>query len=297
MKNLDKNLNDYVALAIEHYNDASKPSVYAAAAALIIARDAAAELNPESANAAAFIAAYEHAASIIDFTQLLTELENQKTAANAAMKNTRAKTDDSNTPESTKLPVKSFFDVLAEQQQPLSSLDMRKLYNETYNAGGNENHRAALNAACAHYAHAYASTYSAYVHAIAVAARLFDKNARQAVFVAAFTKRLNADLNHQPVEPGFFMAMMCSDTTQVMGTIILIAGLIALGLAIGGLTIPAVGAAITAATLSCVPIGATGMAMTLLGVGLFSARASTMGQWTQDNEMSKKAVEAVYACG
>ena len=296
MDNREKIITKICDMAIKHFHDGLKPDVFATTAAYAYSTAVATEKNPESADAATVVAAYESAASIVDLTRILACLADAKTRAREEMNSYSMKSNaGSSSPLAPSLRVfEKFTDALA-----LGAVkrDARERYNATFDQGQSTDDRPALSAACAHYSHAYAVARAAFVHATAVAARVPAGDAARAAFKVAVTARLHADFSYQPIEPGFLIQIMCSDTTKIVGVIMLIAGLAALSLACGGMAVASVGAALDSAGFSVASIITGGTAILTTGAGLLSCRLFTNKQWEHDNALSRCAVDMANGCG
>ena len=85
MDNREKIITKICDMAIKHFHDGLKPDVFAATAAYAYSTALATEQNPESADAATVVAAYESAASIVDLTLILACLADAKTRAREEM--------------------------------------------------------------------------------------------------------------------------------------------------------------------------------------------------------------------
>ena len=249
MKNQDKIIKKLIKIAIKHYDNGLHADLYATTATYAFARAAAAEFSAESAGAVAFVAGSENADSIVDFTNHLAKLDDSKTTIRNDMISHHFKMNTHTDEIPAPLLTVQFFEKIAEMQgrAPLGH-HASELYHSTFDTSQSEDHRLALIAACTNYAHVHSSARSAYVHAIKVAAPYPAGDSRRAVFTNAFTTRLSSDLSHNPINPGFFMAIMCSDTVNVIGWLLIMAGLMVLAAGVAGLGIASVGAVVASIT-------------------------------------------------
>ena len=295
MMNTDSSIAKLCGIAIQHYESGLSPDVFAAVAAHDISRGIAASISPTVADACAQVAAHEHARSIIELTQHLAQLACAKTQARTALQGYRVRLNkmadvELNTPATT--PV---FKMMTEKQNHVAQKPTaREHFIATFSASESPNHLAALNAACSHYPHVYASARTAFTHAVAVAALSPALDGHNSTaFKAALTARLAADLNYQPLEPSFFMALMCSDAAKTAGIVMLVAGLIALSLALGAYGVAWMGAALVGIGLSTTACTSVGVVMTTAGVGILACRFFTTNQAQTAREVRRLAVEGV----
>ena len=295
MINTDNSIAKLCGIAIQHYESGLSPDVFAAVAAFDISRAIAAAISPTAADVCAQVAAHEHARRIIELTQHLAQLACAKTQARTALQGYRVKPDNTDgvvlsTPATT-----PFFQSVTEKPKHASQKPTaREHYIATFSASESPNHLAALNAACSHYPHVYASARGAFTHAVAMAALAPALDGRNpAAFKTALTARLSADLNYQPLEPSFFMALMCSDAAKTAGTVMLVAGLIALSLAMVACVVAWMGAALVGIGLSTTACTSVGVVMTTAGVGILACRFFTTNQAQTAREVRRLAVDGV----
>ena len=291
MKNQEQIIKKLIEMAIEHYVDGLHADIYATTAAHAFARALAAENGSDCADPAAYVAGTEYATLITNFTHYLAKLGDSQTKLRHDMNNHRAKADPHSERKSNPLLAGIFFEKVAALQGNASiELHAHELYHSTFDTSQSESYRLAVIAACANYSHAHASARSAYLYAIKIAAPYPTSETRRTAFTIAFTARLSADLTLDPIEPSFFMAIICSDTVNVISWLLLIGGLMALSLGLAGFGIASVGAVMASTGLSNASLAIAGAAMTATGAGVFTCRFFTTRQWQQDNETSRNAV-------
>ena len=198
-------------LALKNYREGVRPDPFAATAAYAIATAAAAKFSPESAEAAAFVAV----STLIDLSKYAAQQAALATQASDLMKNFQVKEDGA----ADIKKIVSEFNKLVEQLAEVSfGVDASNIYDTAFptripstesesESDDSENYRFARHAASVNYTHGYACARAAYTHAVALAARYPVGAERDAAFKAAITKRLSADLLHEPIEPSFFMSI------------------------------------------------------------------------------------------
>lgn len=279
MKNPEKILERLIEIALEHYHAKAKPDCYATTAAHIVAKASAAEFSHECADAAAFIAATQDAENRLALAKYSAGLAEAAAKRHDAEKNyrARAKIHAGKAARNEEEREVSFADTIEE----INQIHIKQSATDIYNKAYKENAQQALNAACINYPYAYASARSAYVYAAAVAARYPEGIKRTNVFKHILTQRLTKDLTHQPIEPSFFMQIICSEAMKLFAILVLIVGLGALSLGITGLAVASVGSVLISMGMTSAATTITGAAMSSIGTGLFTARFFTHRQWEQ----------------
>ena len=273
-------------LALKNCRENVHPDPYAATAAHTIAAAAAAKFSPESADAAAFVSV----SSMLDLSVYSAQQAVSVTQMNGAMRNYHAKDEESVDP---KIIVSAFTALIKQLEQISFSRHANAAYESTFEPATSDHYSSALHAAYAIYTHAYACSRAAYTHAAALAAR-YPVEQRDTAFKDAITARLSSDLLSEPIEPSFFMHIMCSETAKVVGALLLVAGLAALSLGICGLAMVPVGAMLLSATsLSSASLTVAGIVSAATGGGLFAGRFFAAKKWQNDNEASAHAVNAI----
>ncbi len=295
MKNPDQVIATLIELALQHYQESGKPDSYATTAAHIVAKASAAEYCRESADAAAFVAALNDISSKVELSKYSAQLADDATKMHNATNRYHAK---AGVLAGRKIPAfdeieLSFEDIVNDLDDDSFGTDANDIYNSTFNAHKSDAYRLALIAACNNYPYAYTCARSAYVFSIAIAARYPEGDRRDAVFTTTITKRLTRELKHEPVDPSFFMQIMCSDAMKFIGVALLVAGLLAFSLGICGLAIVSVGAFLLNIGLTSAAVTTTGALMSATGVGIYAGRLFTERQWNHDNEESHKAIDAM----
>jgi len=154
---------------------------------------------------------------------------------------------------------------------------------------------SALNAACANYSNVHSSACEASVQPINITAPYPSNDPRHVTFTNAPTTRLSVDLSYESIDPSFFMQILCSDTVNVIGWLLLVTGLMALSVGIAGLGIASVGAVVASTGLSSASLTVAGAAMTAAGTGVFACQFFTTRQWQHENETSRNAVATLRA--
>lgn len=144
---------------------------------------------------------------------------------------------------------------------------------------------------CMRYLHAYACARTAYLHAIAVSARLMNPQAKQDAFKAAIRTRLREDLMGEPISPSFFMQAVCSPSMHTAGIALLVLGMLALSLLTIGFINPIIGASVASMGLSHTPLISTAISGCTLGSAVFTSRFFIQKQDKEKNKLSQDAVE------
>lgn len=286
-----------IQLAVRHYDAGLNADLYAAIAAHSFSKDAASELSLEVAESTAWIAALQYAESMIEITNHTAHLTIQETQRLNAENPYRINMDSLShqTLEHAKKTSHFFEAVLSGQEKISIGQQAQRLFDTEFEPDTSPQYKLALHAACAHYAHAYASARTAYVHAVAVAARYTTTDARRTAFTRAITNRLERDLTHEPIDPSFFMQIICSHAVFAVGSIALIVGLVALAIGMASLTSVSIGAACVGIGMSPVSLSTAGAAITTIGAGLLACQFFTARQWNRENEASRHAAENVNA--
>ena len=273
--------------ALKSYREDIHPDPFAASAVHIIVAAEAAKYSADSADAAAFVAV----SSMVDLSIYSAKQAVSATKAHDAMKNYHA--NEHETAADLKTIVPAFEEIIEKMTTVSFASQADDIYDSTFGSSDSENYRLARHAARAMYTHAYASLRVAYTHAIAVAARYPQGDARQAAFKTAMAQRLSADLLHEPIEPSFFMQILCSDAMKIFGALLLVAGLAVLAIGICGLAMAPFGAMLLSAiSINSASLTAAGAVMTASSGALFTGRFFTAKKWQDDNEKSHQAVNA-----
>jgi hypothetical protein len=292
MKNPEKVLSILTEIALEHYQEKAKPDRYATTAAHIVAKASAAKFSREAADAAAFVAAIQDMENRLNLVKYSADLAEASAKRHKAEQYYHARTK----VHAGKKAIKDDDNVeisFAETIEAIDRLSLKKPAAGVYDDAYKENAAQAMNAASASYPYAYACARSAYVYSVAMAARYPEGERRIFVFKNTLTQRLKRELTHQPIEPSFFMQIMCSDLMKMLGIFFLAVGLIALTLGVAGLAVPAVGAVIANIGLTSTSVTVAGAAASTLASGLFVGRFFTHRHWQHKNEESHKAIEAM----
>lgn len=297
MKDPDQVIIKLIDIAVQNFIDGTKPDPFAASVAHIVAQAAAAEFCEESADAAAFVATLLDISSKIQLSNYSAQLADAATKMHDAKKNYKNKMNGRAGRliadlEHTDL---SFETIVGQLNEITLGEDAQAVYNETFDEKQSDLYRLALHAACSNYHHAYAWARSTYVRAIALGARHPVGDRRNAVFKAFVTKQFTADINHEPVEPSFFMQVMCSDVMKLFAIVLLVAGLFALPIGICGLAIASVGAVLVSMGLTAGIVTTTGAVASTVTGSIFAGRFFTHRQWQHDNDESRNAVNVMNA--
>ena len=277
-------------LALQNYRENIHPDAYAMTAAHTLAKTAAEKICPESADDAALVAAM---LSIIDLSNYSAQQAASAKQRQQGMKNYHASEKSKPNAEARNTPD---FDALVKQMASISfGRDASDLYEAAYNDPKKlKNYRLARHTACATYPHAFACCRSAYTYATAVAALNDIGDERNAAFLAAFAKRLSVDLLQDPIEPSFFIKMMCSNAILAIGILLLVAGIAALSLGICALAIVPFGATLTTTIgLGGLFFTTAGTAATITSVGLFTGQFFSKEKKQHDHEISSRAVDDI----
>lgn len=295
MKDPDQVITKLIDIALQSFIDGTKPDPFAATAAHLVAQAAAAEFCEESADAAAFVAALLDISSKIQLSKYSAQLADAATKMHDAKKNYQNKMNAHAGRLLADLDDTDLsFETIVEQLDEITvGHDAHELYNATFDDKKSDVYRLALNAACSNYHHAYAWARATYIRAIALAARHPPGDKRNDVFTAYITKQFTADINQEPVDPSFFMQVMCSDVMKFFGIVLIVAALFALPIGICGLAIASVGAALVSMGLTAAIVTTTGAVATTLTGGIFAGRFFTHREWQHDNDESRNAVNAM----
>ena len=303
-------INDLIQLAINNYDDGINANLFAASAAHQFASAAAAEFSPDSADSSALVAALQYANTLIGLAHHLGQQSVSEANQLHARQNYTIASKKKNELTQTHIDTSSsFFQKIADMSYEHKPIDA---YNEHYAQSNQEelildaqedeqpvpvarekSHELALRAACNHYAHALTSARAAYLSATAMAARYHTDAARQEAFERHITKRLTMDLKHEPMEPSLYLQIINSELVTLIGTILLVVGLIALSLELAGLTIAGFAATLITAGLTQSILTTAGAAMTVAGAGVFTCQFFAEKQWQNDNDASRYEAEAM----
>ena len=297
MKKMGKIITKLIDIGVEHYLNHLKPDVYAATAALAFSKAQALEHGTALADVAAFMAAIEHAASISSLTHDLSQLAASETTTRLALKTWRKPREPQAESRAITQPLSLFFKVVSEEQ-PLGALsqDATALYQRLVDTDESGHYHEALQAARANYTYIYSSAHTSYRYAIEMAARGSFDERRQEEFTKAMTKRLSAELNHEPIEPGFLMALMGSLAVSIISWTLLALGLITLSVGVAGLFVPIVSSVVLGAGVGLTSLIVTGASATALSTSALIWQGVLSNQWQQDNAASRHAIEAIQAC-
>ena len=114
---------------------------------------------------------------------------------------------------------------------------------------------------------------------------------KQHRFNTCIRARLQADLQHEPIAPGFFLNIMLSDTMKHVGMSLLIMGLLALGLLIGAIVNPAASIALTSLNLSEHALAMLAVGGSGLGTTVFTTRFFMHRHLVHQHKLTDEAVE------
>ena len=292
MKHSIKLINTLTDIALQNFLANNKPDTYACTAAYMIAKSAAAEFCRETADAASFVASAQDATEKIKLSQYSAVVVESAMKLHHAEKNFQFFSMQKPLEEKTSDAVS--FEPLTSQIATFNfGDDAQNIYTSNFKEEKSKTYQLALVAAQTNYAHAYACSRAAYTHAVAIAARYPAGEKRNTAFKRSLASRLTSDVQHQPIEPGFFMQIICHPSIHLLAATLLATGLIALSIGVGGLMITAIDLTITSVGMSSMSLTVAGAAMTGAGGGIFASRFFTERKWELNNEKSHKAVEAM----
>lgn len=286
MNTVDDVIKQLIDMALNDFIQNKKAEEFASKAAHHVAKAYADAFCHDTAPAAAFIA------SVCDAS---LKLKLSKYSANIALATTTLQNIEKNyfLPSTTEVAPESSafsFDPIFRKIDDFSlGGEATTLYTEAQN---NDAAARALKAANTTYADAYACSRAAYTHAVAFAAQ-YPISEKNAAFLKAITSRLTSDIKHEPIEPSFFMHIICSAPIIYTASTLLMLGLMGLTLGLSGLIFPAVEALISDLELTSMALVMAGTALTTAGSSLLACRFFTEKKWASNNHESQMAVEAI----
>ena len=252
-------------LAIEAFANSASPDAFAKAAAHEASFSAAHVYCPESADAAALIAAVSFVTKANEATLFSADI------TDAAMKSFAMKRHYQSAHHAFKganknQPARPASDIVFSSLLNASNesigdteTEVTQSYRHAFvhdEAGNEKARRAALHT----YSDCYTTTRAIFVRVGFSANKMQDATARTDVFKSLMSDRLNQELTYDTLNPSFFIQIMNSRAITVIASILLVAGILTIACGTFGVL-----------GLPFIPTVAAGSVAAVCGVGLFAS--------------------------
>ena len=251
-------------LALEAFTNSASPDAFAKAAAHEAAFSSAHVYCPESADAAALIAAVSFMAQSNEATLFSADITDAAMKSFAMKRNYQSarhafKAANKNQPARPASDI-VFLSLLNASNESIANTEteVTESYRHAFvhdEVGNEKARRAALHS----YSDCYATTRATFVRASFIANKMQDPASRLDVFKSCMANRLNQELTYDTLSPSFFIQVMNSRAVTVVAGILLVAGILAIACGTFGVL-----------GLPLIPAVAFGSLTTVCGAGLFA---------------------------
>ncbi|GGI84047.1 hypothetical protein [Legionella impletisoli] len=242
----------------------AKPEEFAIQAAILATKELSSAHSFENSDAATFVAAFS-------FLKL-TEFASQYSAS--LMSHHELASVQFRPDKKVNEIAVSFLRLAEDLKEATYRKKALQVYKQSFDLS--EKNKQALITACSNFMFIYSVSYSAYIYALSTLPTLTNDNSQP--FKKTIEQQLNKHFLIEPLSLSFFMQVMTSPLLKTIACALLLMSLAVLAIAITGLVIPAIGAAIlstvglSSAFLLGVSSGSTTASSAYLAGGFFSKR-------------------------
>jgi hypothetical protein len=263
-----------------------KPEAFALKAALLATKEMISPINPGTADAAVLVAS----TSFIKLSEVaMGALSSSMTSED--LFNNRFNVNEEGRGGHTNL----FIDFVGEAPLDTKEDELKRLYVEAFEQEGLESPALTLNIARSNFMHAYVASFNAYILGISNSASV-DDTKKNETFKKIVHQSLSKSLLCEPLDAGFFMTVLCSESFKHIATTILLAGMIALSLGDAGIYVPLISGLVgTSIGASNGALAATGAVLSVSSAVCFTGRFFAVNKQHKSIELGREAVSSALS--